>query len=190
MVFRSNRHPSLLRPDDAMMVVVDMQEPFLRNIWQREHLIKNVSILLEASKLLRVPIVPTQQNTARMGGFVPELAMRLPKECVPFDKMCFSCVGDDVALSEIQRSGCKQIILCGVETHICISQTAHDLIALGYQVHIIADAVSSRRQSDWEIGLSRMEKAGGIVSSTETAIYELLGEAGTPEFKAVLQLIK
>jgi nicotinamidase-related amidase len=190
LLFRSTRHTSLLRPDDSMMLVVDMQEPFLRNVWEREHLVRNVGILTEAAKLLRIPLLPTLQNSGRMGGLIPEIANGLPTECVPFDKMCFSCLADDAILSEVQRSSRKQIIVAGVETHICVSQTAHDLLALGYQVHVIADAVSSRRQSDWEIGLSRMERAGAIVSSTETAIYELLGEAGTPEFRAVLALIK
>jgi nicotinamidase-related amidase len=187
---RSGRHPSLLRPDDTILIVTDMQEPFLRNIWERENLISNVGALIEAARLMRIPIVVTQQNTPKMGGTIPEISRRMPTDTVPFDKMCFSSVADDAIYSEIHRSGAKQIVICGVETHICVSQTAQDLLARHYQVHIAADAVSSRTQSNWEIGLSRLEKTGVIISSTEMAIFELLGEADTPEFRTLLDLMK
>jgi len=187
---RTAHHISILRPNNALLVVVDMQEPFLQNIWERERLVNNVTILLEAARLLRLPIVPTQQNTDRIGNSIPEVTKRLPSQSVPFDKLCFSCAGDDAFMSELQRSGRKQIILCGVETHICISQTGLDLMAMGYQVHVVADAVSSRTQSNWQLGLNRLERAGGILTSTESAVYELLGEAGTPEFREMLALLK
>lgn len=167
-----------------------MQEPFLSSIWERERLVKNVTILLEAARLLRLPIVPTQQNSERMGGSIPEISKRLLSMCVPFDKMCFSCCSDDAFVSEVQRAGRKQVLLCGVETHICIAQTALDLLAHGYQVHVVADAVSSRTQSNWQIGLNRVERAGGILTSTEAAIYELLEEAGTPDFREMLEFLK
>src|SRR5579862_3733710 len=187
---RANRHPWFLRQDDALLVMVDLQAPFVNAAWERERTVRNAVTLLEAARMLRFPIVPTQQNTARMGATIPEIAKRLPTLCVPFDKMCFSCWEDDAFASEVSRSGRKQIILCGVETHICICQTALDLLTQGYQVQVAADAVSSRTRENWEIGLRRMERAGVLVTSTETAVYELLGEAGTPEFKAMLDLVK
>jgi len=190
LLARSNRHPSLLRAEDTLLIVVDMQEPFLRHVWERERVVTNVTKLLRAARTLRVPIVPTLQNAEKLGGLLPEIARGLPPQCVPFDKMCFSCLGEGAFVSEVQRSGRKQILLCGVETHICISQTAHDLLAQGYQVHVAADAVSSRTQSNWEIGLRRMECAGALISSMEMAIYELLHEAGTPEFRELLELFK
>jgi nicotinamidase-related amidase len=190
LLIRSNRHPNLLRADDTQLVVVDMQEAFLRVIWERERVVKNVVTLMEAARVLRMPIVPTLQYAERLGDPIPEVKKRLPPQCVPFDKMCFSCMGEEAFASEVLRSGRKQVLLCGVETHICISQTAHDLLAQGYQVHVAADAVSSRTQSNWEIGLSRMERAGILLSSTEMAIYELMYEAGTPEFKEILEFVK
>jgi len=171
-------------------VIVDMQEPFLRSVWERERLVTNVIILLEAARQFRMPIVPTQQNTDRMGPTIPEIAKKLPSLCVPFDKMCFSCCADNALMSEIQRSGRKQVILCGVEAHICIAQSALDLLAHGLQVHVAADSVSSRNQSNWQLGLNRIDRAGGILTSTESAVYELLEEAGTPEFREMLPLFK
>lgn len=190
MLPRSGRHPSILRQDDTLLVVVDMQEPFLRSIWERERLVKNVTILLEAARLLRLPIVPTEQNADRLGGSIPEVAKRLPSLCVPFQKMSFSCCSDDAFMSEVQRSGHRQVLLCGIEAHICIAQTALDLLANGYQVHVAADAVSSRTQSNWQIGLNRVERAGGILTSTEAAVYELLQEAGTADFREMLEFLK
>ena len=187
---RSSRHSALLRAEDTLLIVVDMQEPFLRNIWERDRLVKNVATLIDAARILRVPVLPTQQNTEKMGETIPEIAKRLPSMCVPFDKMCFSGLADSAIASEVSRSGRKQILLGGIEAHICISQTAHDLLAAGYQVHVAADAVSARSESDWQIGLRRMERAGAFITSTEAAIYELLGEAGTPEFREILLLVK
>jgi nicotinamidase-related amidase len=187
---QSTRHPDLLRQDDTILVVVDMQEPFLRTIWERDRLVRNVKILANAAKLFPLPMLSTVQNRARMGETIPEIGAVLTDECEAFDKICFSCLADKAIASEIERTGRKQVLLCGVETHICISQTAHDLITRGYQAHVVADAVSSRRQSDWEIGLRRAERAGAIVTSTEAAVYELLGQAGTPEFRALLALVK
>lgn len=190
MLIPSTRHPHLLRPDDTILVVLDMQEPFLKNIWERERVVTNVCRIMDAARILLVPVVPTLQYAERMGGVIPEISRRLPSHSLPFDKLCFSCMGSDAFHSEIHRSGRKQVLLCGVETHICVSQTAHDLLAQGYQVHVAADAVSSRTQQNWEIGLQRMSKAGVFISSTEMAIYELLYQAGTPEFRQILELVK
>lgn len=190
MPVRSNRHPALLRAEDTLLVVVDMQEPFLRQIWERERVVANVTRLIQAARTLHVPIVPTLQNAQKLGGLLPEVAKQLPPQCVPFDKLCFSCLGDEAFTSEILRSGRKQALLCGVEAHVCIHQTAHDLLAQGFQVHVAADAVSSRTQQNAKTGLRRMESAGVLISSTEMAIFELLYEAGTPEFREILELIK
>jgi nicotinamidase-related amidase len=187
---RAQRHPSLLRAEDTLLLIIDMQEPFLRGIWQRDTVIHNCTTLVLASPVLRIPVVLTQQYTAKMGRTIPEIASPLRADFVPFDKLVFSAVDDDAIYSEIRRSGHRQILVCGVETHICVAQTALDLLALGYQVHVVSDAVSSRTQANWDIGLARLEKAGAVITSTEMAIFELLGEAGTPEFKLLLEMIK
>src|SRR5262245_18979505 len=97
----------------------------------------NVTLLFRAAKVLRLPIVPTLQNEDRMGGIVPEVAKLIPSDYVPCDKMCFSCAGDNALASEIHRSGRKQLLICGIETHICVAQTALDMVCQGYQVHVV-----------------------------------------------------
>jgi nicotinamidase-related amidase len=183
-------HPHLLNRDAVLVMVVDMQEPFLRNIYDRENLIENVRLFLQVSKVMRLPVISTTQYLRRMGDIIPEIKEMLPPLSTPFDKLDFSCFRSPAVSSEVQRSGCKQILLCGVEAHICVSQTAHDLTAAGYQVHVLADAVSSRKEVNWRIGLDKMRQGGVLLSSVELAIYEMLEQAGTPEFKEIVQIVK
>jgi len=187
---RAERHPSLLRPDDTLLVVVDMQEPFLRQAWERERVVANVETLVRAAGLLLVPLVATLQNEGRMGGAIPEVAALLAPHVPTIDKMTFSCLGAEPFAQRLRFSGRRQVLLCGVETHVCISQTAHDLMSAGYQVHVAADAVSSRAKEDWKVALRRLARAGAQVTSTEAAIFELLYDANHPAFKEVLKLIK
>ncbi len=190
MLVRSSRHQQLLRQDDTSLMVIDMQEPFLRNIWERDRVVHNVGVLIRAAKVLRIPIIPALQYEERMGGLVDEIARLVPSDCVPFDRLSFSCMGDDAIASEVQRSGRKQVLLCGVESHICLNQTSHDLIAQGFQAHVAADAVSSRTELNWQIGLRRVEHAGAHISSVEMALFELMVEGGTPEFREILAMVK
>ncbi len=183
-------HPHILKADNVAVVVVDMQEPFLQGIYERERLIHNVRTLLQGAHILRLPILCTTQYAKRMGETVPEIKELLSPLLPPFDKVEFSCFRSLPFNSEIHRSGRKQVLLCGVETHICISQSAHDLTAAGYQVHIAADAVSSRTELNWRLGIDKMRQGGVLLSSTEMALYEMLQAAGTPEFKAMLPIVK
>jgi nicotinamidase-related amidase len=183
-------HPHLLHADDVLLVVVDMQEPFLRNIHEKDRLVKNVCGLIQGADVLRLPIVSTVQNYAAMGDTIPEVKKLLPPLLPPFNKMSFSGYADPGFASEVNRSGRKQILLCGVETHICISQTALSMLSAGYQVHVVADAVSSRTAENWRIGLEKIRQAGCLMTSLETALFEMLREAGTPEFKEILKIVK
>ena len=187
----SARHPHLLRREDTLLVVVDMQEPFLRGIHDRERLAANVRLLIQAADRLHVPILPTTQFAERMGGLVPEIAEILPAgTSASLDKLCFSCAGSPDFQAAIRRTGRRQILLCGVETHICVSQTALDLTHQGYQLHVAADAVSARSLERHKLGMERMRDSAVLPCAAEAAIYELLCEAGTAEFKAVLKLVK
>lgn len=190
MLTRSNRHPALLRAHDTVLVVVDMQEPFLRGVWERERVIARANLLIKAARPLRIPIIPTLQYEDRMGGIIHEVNRTLPHDCVPFNKMSFSCMGDDAFASELQRSGRRQVLLCGVEAHICVCQTALDMTVQGLQVHVAADAISARSRDSVDAGLRKMAAAGVVVSNAEMAIYEMLVEAGTPEFREILSLVK
>ena len=184
----ANTHSPLLRADDAILIVVDMQEPFLRNLFERERVIRNVCILLDGAKILGVPVLATTQYAERMGGVLPEVQERLGEAPV-LDKMTFSC-WDETFRQEIERRGRRQVILCGAESHICVSQTAHDLLAAGYQVHLVEEAVSSRSESNALLGFAKMRQSGVVPASLESALYEMLGRAGIPAFREILKLIK
>ena len=185
----SQRHPTLLDRETAALVVVDMQEPFLQAIHGREALTANVSLLVHAARILQIPILATVQYVQRMGGVVPAIADALPAGYFPLDKMCFSCAGSADFTRALQETGRKQVVLCGVETHICVSQTAHDLQNAGYQVHVAADAVSSRTLEKHKLGMERIRDAGVKPCAAEAAVYEWLREAGSPEFKEILRLV-
>jgi nicotinamidase-related amidase len=184
----ANTHPQLLRADNVVLVVVDMQEPFLRNLFVRERMLSNVCTLLDGAQILEVPVIATTQYAERMGGVVPEVQERLQAAPV-LDKMAFSCWNQPFR-QELQRSNRKQVLLCGAEAHICVSQTARDLLAAGYEVHLVEEAVSSRTEANANIGFAKMRLAGVIPASVESALYELLGRAGTPAFREILKLIK
>ena len=183
-------HPNLLNAENSLLVVVDMQEPFLRNLHERARVLENVPILMKGCRELRLPFVVTTQYAEKMGDLHPEIRALMPAMSAPHNKLGFSCCTSAAFVSEVQRSGRKQILLCGVESHICVSQTAHDLIGLGFQVHVVADAVSSRTEANWRIGIDKMRQGGVLLTSVEAALYELLQQAGTPEFRQILSLIK
>ena len=185
------RHPHILRRDTTLLVVVDMQEPFLGTIHERERLTANVRLLAQAAAILDVPVISTTQYVERMGGLVAEIADVLPATaCGPLDKLCFSCVGSEAFSTFVAEAARRQILLCGVETHICVSQTALDLTHGGYQVHVVADAVSSRTLEKHKLGMERMRDNLVLPCAAEAAVYEWLREAGTAEFKSVLKLVK
>jgi nicotinamidase-related amidase len=183
-------HPNLLFAENTILVVIDMQEPFLRTIFERERVQTEVCRLIQGMSALRVPVISTTQYAERMGDLIPEVKRLLSPLLPPFDKMSFSACDSAAFVSEVTRSGRKQVALCGVESHICVSQTAHDLVAAGFQVQVVTDAVSSRTEANWRLGLDRMRQGGVLLTSVEAALYELLQVAGTPEFRQVLELVK
>lgn len=165
-----------------------MQEPFLRGIHERERVVANVGRLVKGAKVLRVPIISTVQNQKAMGDVILDIRPLLPSP--PLDKMTFSCYADRRFSTDVDRSGRKQVILCGVESHICVSQTALAMLDAGFQVQVCADAVSSRTAENWRIGIEKVRQAGGLVTATESVLYELLHEAGTADFREILQIVK
>jgi len=183
------KHTSLLDRKRAALVVVDMQEAFRPIIDGFEVIANRISVIVQSCKLLNVPIIVTEQYPKGLGRTVAEIASHLPETVEPIEKLSFSACGVqefDIRLRELHA---EQVIISGIEAHICVSQTAHDLIQNGYQVHLLADAVSTRLQHNREIGINRIGKAGAIVSSVEMALFELCN-AGTPEFKEMQRLVK
>ena len=188
----ADRNPNILRREDTALIVIDMQEPFLTVMHDRERLIANVRLLVQAAIVMQVPVVPTTQNEKRLGGVAAEITQDYRDFAVAasLDKMAFSCAEADGFLDGLKSLGRQQIVLCGLETHICVSQTALDLVHFGYQVHVAADAVSSRSLEKHKLGMERTRDNGILPCAAEAAVYEWLREAGTPAFKAILPLVK
>ena len=187
----ADRHPHILSPEQSVLVVIDVQEAILAVMHERERLAANVGLLVQAAGLLGVPVLATTQYAARLGGVAEQIAAFLPQAALPpVDKLCFSCAEADGFLGQLAALGRRQALLCGVETHICVAQTALDLTYHRYQVHVAADAVSSRTLEKHKLGMERMRDCGVLPCAAEAAVYELLRQAGTPEFKAILPLVK
>ena len=183
------RHPNILNKDTSCLLVIDMQEPFLRGIFERDRVVENVCKLIAAAKVCGVPIVTTLQYPEKMGGSIPEIAGMLSAD-ESIGKTTFSCVGVPAFDVRLRDLACKQIIICGVESHICVAQTVLDLLHHDYQPHFAADAISSRTSKNWKLGLKKMEQAGALIASTEGAIFELIGDARSAEFKGLLPVVK
>jgi nicotinamidase-related amidase len=180
-----------LEADQCALIVVDIQEKLLPPIFQKEQLVKNSQLLIRLAGILKIPTLMSTQYAKGLGPTVPEIASLLP-ETPAIDKQMFSCFGSDVFCSMLKRlpGNRNTILLCGMESHICVMQTALGALREGYLVHVASDAVSSRTEWNWKIGLERMRAAGAIISSTEMVIYEALRSSGAPAFKEMLQHLK
>jgi nicotinamidase-related amidase len=180
-----------LEIEQCALIVVDIQEKLLPPIWQKEQFVRNSQLLIRLAGILKIPAIMTTQYAKGLGNIVPEIASLLP-ENQAIDKLMFSCFGSDVFCSLLKRLPGQRttVLLCGIEAHICVMQTALAALREGYLVHVAADAVSSRAESNWRIGLDRMRAAGAVISSTEMMLYELLRSSGAPAFKQLLPYLK
>ena len=179
-----------LNAQQCALVVIDIQEKLLPPIFEKERLVRNSQLLIRLANILSLPIIATTQYAKGLGQIVPEIASLLPS-VEPLDKLEFGCFGNGEFCSSVARlRGRNTLLLCGMETHICVLQTALGALNQGHVVHVAADAVSSRTELNWKLGLNRMRDAGTVISSTEMMIYELLGRSGSPEFKEILKYLK
>jgi nicotinamidase-related amidase len=183
------RHPRILNRDDAVLLVIDVQEGFRKVLADFTELTKNISVLIEAMKVLDVPIVVTEQYPRGLGHTVVELTQHLAHHEY-FEKNCFSSAAVPELMTWLRQSGKRQVILCGIEAHVCVNQTAHDLLHHDFQVHLITDAVTSRIPSNKAVGIQKIVGSGGVPTSVETALFEMLVEAGSERFKAISKLVK
>jgi len=174
---------------DAVLVVVDIQERLAAAMPHKDDVIETATFLVRACDAMGVPVIVTRQYVAGLGDTVSELADVLGNR-EPIDKLTFSCMGTPEFREAISKPGRRQVLLAGMETHVCVSQTALDLMGAGYEVSVLADGVCSRRSHDHEIAVRRLATVGASVTVAESVIYEMLGVAGTPEFKQVLELVK
>jgi nicotinamidase-related amidase len=180
-----------LHPDHCTLLVIDIQQKLLPPIFQREQLVCNAQLLIRATGILKIPALVSTQYRKGLGPTVPEIASLLPARD-PIDKTEFSCLGSDdfcAALKALPAAR-NTLLVCGMESHICVAQTALAALREGYLVHVASDAVSSRSEWNWKIGLERMRAAGAVISSTEMMIYELMRSSSSTGFKELLPHLK
>lgn len=181
----------LLQAEQCALVVVDIQEKLLPPIFNKDELLKNSQLLIRIANVLEIPVVVTTQYAQGLGAVVPEIAS-LINHAGAIDKLDFSCFGSNDFRSILKSlpGNRNTLLLCGMEAHICVMQTALGALNDGYLVHVATDAIGSRVRWNWDIGIDRMRAAGAVISSTEMMIYELLRCSGTEEFKQILPYLK
>lgn len=175
--------------EDAIAVVIDIQERLFPHIYEHDRLAANAVKLIEGLKILGAPLIVTQQYTKGLGATIPQIAQALG-EFKPIEKLTFSSYGDPDFVSVLDDSGKNHIILLGIEAHVCVLQTAMDLLNTGYEVILVEDCVSSRKLNDKQVALQRLRDDGAIITTYESVLFELLKVAGTEEFKAISRLVK
>ena len=180
-----------LEAEQCALVVVDMQERLLPPIWEKQRLVRNVQLLIRLAGILKIPAIVTTQNAKGLGHTVPEIASLLP-ESPSIDKLMFSCFGSDVFCSLLKRLPGQRttVLLCGMETHICVMQTALGLIEAGRRVWLVRDAVGSRRAESKETAIRRLERSGAEIVTTEMVIFEWVETAEHPRFRDALALVR
>ena len=180
--------------NSALLAVIDVQEKFANVIHRFDDVQRNIDRLIRGCHLLRVPAAVTEQYTKGLGETVEPLRQALAEtyveEARPMEKMCFSSHGCSEFADQLAKAGRKQILLAGIEAHVCVWQTCLDLLEAKYQVFVVADAVSSRTPENREIALRRMEQEGARLTTTEMALFEMTVKAGTDEFKAISKLVR
>lgn len=183
-------HPRILDRHQSALVVIDVQEAYRGKTVEHERMVRGVRRLIEAAKIVGIPILATEQYPKGLGHLVPEVADVLPAGQPAIEKLSLSCWEEPkfaAALSEARRT---QVLVCGIEAHACVNQTVHDLLDRGFQVHVPYDAISSRFEHDYRAGWDKMIASGAVPSTVEMACLEWVRSAAAPEFKAVQKLLK
>ncbi len=184
-----NRHPNILQRTRSALIVVDVQERFAPVIPNFERIEKKMVTLIKGCKLMELPVFYTEQYPKGLGRTTATLRQEL-EPATPYEKLRFSAAGDTDLLDRLVEQNSSQIILCGIEAHVCMLQSALDFTQIGYQVHVVADATGSRFSSDQERALQRMVQQGDTVTSTESVLFELAETSGTDEFRQISALVK
>ena len=178
-----------LSEERALLVVIDIQGNLARAMDEKEALFANAARIIAGAKVFGLPVVVTEQTPEKLGPTIPELAPLLAGTA-PIRKESFSCSAVPAFTDALAAAGRRQILLTGIEAHICVYQTALDLIEAGYELQVVADAVSSRTARNRELALERLRREGASITSTETVLFELLKTAADPRFKEIFRLVK
>ena len=174
----------MLNTDKSVLLVIDVQGKLAQLMFEKEALFDNLQKIIKGAKALGIPIILTEQNPDRLGETIPDLAALLT-DTRPISKFAFSCCLEEQFMKQLEALERRQVLIAGIETHVCIYQTAVDLLLRGYEAHVVTDAVSSRTQQNRAIGLQKMTAAGAAPTSVETALFELLKVAKGETFKEI-----
>jgi nicotinamidase-related amidase len=173
----------------AALAVIDIQERLLPVMHEKERVVQNALRLIRAAVVMKLPVVATEQYRKGVGATTPEIAAAIPG-FAPLEKLAFSCCGADGFVKALRDCQATDIVLCGIEAHVCVTQTCLDLLDQGFRPFVVTDAISSRTPENCRAGEGRMRDAGAVMVTTEMILFELLGRAGTDEFKQILPLVK
>lgn len=184
------RHENILDAGQSALVVIDMQEAFRPSISDFAETAARIALVAHAAQLLKVPVLVTEQYPKGLGRTAGEISAVLPAAWEPIEKTAFSSCGAPEFVARLAETGARQVIVCGIEAHVCVNQTTHDLLARGLQVHLLTDCISARAAYNRQAALSKMQQSGAILSTTEMALFELLRDAAHEQFKAIQKLIK
>ncbi len=176
--------------NQTIAIAVDVQERLFPHIFEHDKLEENLLRLIPGLRALDIPIIVTEQYTKGLGVTIPSIREALGDNYAPVEKLSFSCCGVSPVMDQLARAGKKNVILFGIETHVCVLQTALDLAQEGYRPVVIDDCVSSRKPNDKRVALERMRQSGAVVSTYESILFEMCVNAGTDQFKAVSKLVK
>lgn len=184
------RDKFFLDRNNAVLLVIDVQDRLCRAMDEKvlERLTGNVAILMETARELGLPVLATEQYVKGLGETLPVLKEKLMEPAI--EKMTFSSCGEAPFPERLKALGRKQVIVTGMETHVCVLQTVIELLDAGYHVHLVKDAVMSRRKENWQVGIDAAVTAGAVPTSTETAMFQLLRVAGSDEFRKLAKLVK
>ncbi len=178
----------MLKKENAVLIFIDVQGRLSELVDGADALFKNLRRLLEGMKVLDVPVLITEQIPEKLGPTRDEFQSFITE--TPVAKTAFGCCGEPKFIQALEKTKRRQVILCGIETHVCVYQTAMELLAAGYEVYVVVDAVSSRDPANKALALRRMETDGVKLTGTEMVLFELLGDAKSPQFKSILNIVK
>lgn len=180
----------MLKSEQTALVLIDMQKSLWQAMPEKERLLDNARRLVEGCKALGVPVLWTEQLPEKLGPTLVTLGEALGGYATPVVKSSFSCCGAEEFMRQLQAAGRRQLLLCGIEAHVCVHQTALDLLAAGHEVHLAADAIASRTETNRATALARLQQAGALPTCVEMALFEMLRDARHPKFREILKLVK
>src|SRR6267142_3567557 len=185
----SMAHQNTLQLSRSALIIIDMQEAFRTKITASTETAARIATVVEGAKLLKLPILVTEQYPKGLGHTAEEIQAALPSDIEIIEKTTFSSCGAQAFEAQLERGGARQVLVCGIEAHICVNQTVHDLLASGAQVHLLADCITARTVENKQLAMAKMELSGAIPSSVEMALFELMRDSEHEQFKAIQRLV-